>query len=249
MSDPKISRVNKKNLQLFLDTIERSDARKDIICSHIRYIFAEMPDVVGIMHDTEKVSKAMKKVRASTSISNFETIKSVGKSFVRFHNDDNTPRGWRYYKSNHKNQRRDLKVEDMISWQEIKMLSDATVSVQFKAIIQLQGEAGFRPSELIDLDFEDCRIKEGFAIVHVKQGKTGARDVICYKSAPALQAWLRQHPVKEGALWIKENQIGKNPPRYSYYAMVKRLRELGKRLGFKFQADHDEEDKQETSKL
>lgn len=224
MADPKISKKNKKDFEVYLDGIEVSPSRIGIITNHIKKLFYEMPDVVGSMRDRMAVNRAFKNLKMKSGPGYHETMKKVGKAFVRWHNKGNTPEGWIDIKGNGKGQKRNLRRDDMVTWDDGLALANATNSVQIKAAIMTQLDGGFRPSEFIELNYGDIKKKGSFLIAHVKDGKTGDRDVILFKSVPFLQRWLRAHPSEDpkGPLWIQENQT-RRIKRYNYHALLKRV--------------------------
>lgn len=241
-SDKKISDKNKKDFEKFLDSRDVSPARVGIIARHIKLLFYELPDVVGTMKDRELMNKTFKKLQDKIKPGYYETVKNVGKSFVRWHNKNKTPDGWLDIKSNGKDgQKRDLKRQDMITWEDGLKIAEQTNSVQLKAIIMTQLDGGFRPSEFTDLNYGDVEIKKTFAVARVS-GKTGKRDVILFKCVPMLQRWLKAHPYKKdnSPLWIIEyknmshrKKTDQDIRRYSYFAIQKRVRELGKQAQIK----------------
>ncbi len=114
----------------------------------------------------------------------------------------------------------------MIKWEEGIELSKATPSIQMKAVILTQLDGGFRPSELIDLNYGDIEIKKDFIICNVKDGKTGSRTVILFRGVPYLVRWLQNHPTKKSndPLWVSERD---NITRYNYAALIKRVKDIG----------------------
>lgn len=232
LDDPKISTKNKEDFKSYLKGIDVSNARIGIICNHIKHLYHNMSDVIGTMHKRDKVNSVMKALGKELSNGYFETVKKVSKAYVRWHNDYNTPAGWKDIKSNGKSQKRDLKPEDMITWDEGHDLANSTTSIQIKAIFLIQLDGGFRPSEFLGLNYGDVQIKENFAIARVRDGKTGSRDVILFKSVPYLQRWLKTHPSKkkDSPLWIQENNNKNGITRYKYSALQKRIRTIASKI-------------------
>lgn len=230
MKDNQISGKNKQDFKVYYDSLDVSPARVEIICKHIRHLFYIEADVVGVMGNRIQVNKDIKAIKERLSKGYFETIKSVGKAFVRWHNDKETPKGWRDIKYNSKAQKRELKPEDMITWEDGLKMVKKSHSIQIKAVIMMMLDGGFRPSEFMGLKYGDIIIdNKGFAVARVK-GKTGKRNVILLKCVPYLQKWLKEHPTKKRneALWIQENG---SPRPYKYPALQKRVRELGMKAG------------------
>jgi len=232
LNDEDISAKNKADFKEYMQGIEVSHARIQIISIHIRHLFRAMPDVIGSMHDRKVVNAGLHSLKKELSKSYLEDIKKVGKAFVRWHNSYKTPDGWIDVKSiGKKNRKRDLNPEDMITWEDGLKLSKAAQSIQWQALILTQLDGGFRPSELCDLNYGDVKFRKDFAVVHVARGKTGKRDVILYRSVPYLQRWLRNHPKKDkdSPLWLQEQRT-KVLRRYEYYAIIRRLKRLAKKV-------------------
>jgi len=237
LDDNSISDINKENLQKYLNAIEVSPARQGIICRHIVMLFKKNKDLVGTMKDRDSINTMFKEIKRDTKPGYFQTIKAVGKAFIRWHNDGETPEGWKDIKSLKKDsQRRDLSPKDMVTWQDGLNMIDKTNSIQLKAILMIQLDGGFRPSEFIDLNYGDIT-KEGKYYVAKVSGKTGKRNVVLFKCIPYLEKWLRQHPYKEdkSPLWIIETPGNSrdNEIRYKYFAIVKRIRKLGELANIK----------------
>lgn len=228
--DTGISDKNKKDFGRYLQALDVSAARVGIIANHIKLLFHELPDVVGSMQERDLVNRTFKRLSRNLKPGYYETVKSVSKAYVRWHNDSETPAGWKDIKGNNKKaQRRNLRPEDMVTWEDGLNLANATNSVQIKAALLVQLDGGFRPSEFIDLNYGDISIKKTFAVAHVKRGKTGPRDVILFRSVPYLQRWLMAHPrkKKDAPLWVQEN--GRELTKYRYDAMRWRVLELGRK--------------------
>jgi len=241
-----ISIKNKTDLKKYLDAIDVSPARQSIICKHILLLFKVLPDVVGSMQDRDLINKTFKQLKDKFSPAYFETVKNVGKAFIRWHNDGETPNGWRDIKSKGKDKiKRDLSTDDMISWNMCLEMISKTNSVQLKAIVAVLLDSGLRPSEFIDLRFDDVVPKEKPYYALRCDGKTGIRQAYIYRSVPYLQRWLSAHPTKQGPLWIMESP-GKSHSKtakqgdniaYGYPALCKAVRRLGALAGIKGHLD------------
>lgn len=128
---------------------------------------------------------------------------------------------------------RNLKPDDMVTWDEGLRMASFTHSIQLRAIILVQLDGGFRPGEFVDLRYGDIVLKDDIAIAHVQGGKTGQRIVILRRSFRELKLWLESHPEPspESPLWIAENP-GSTPDSkdrvrpYRYPAFAKRVKKL-----------------------
>ena len=228
MQDSEISEKNKIDFKNYIESINVSDARYNIIAKHIKFLFHDINDLVG-ERERITINKVFNKLSEKLSPSYLETIKRVGKAFVRWHNDNMTPKAWQDQKSN-KKLKRNLKRADMISWDDGLKFSDNTQSSMLKALLLLQLDAGLRPSELLNLNYGDIEEKEEtYWIINVLKGKTGPRQVIIHRSVPILQLWLRNHPTKkrDDSLWID-----KSGERLRYDALLRRIQRIKKKTGF-----------------
>lgn len=144
---------------------------------------------------------------------------------------------------------RKLKSKDMLTWEEVVQLSQATTCARDKAIIQVLGETGLRASELLTLQIGDYNIKEmvGKVVgeIHVRQSKTGEkkglRSIGIVNSVPALVEYLRNHPLKKdksAPLWLGygdkyHNLDLSNPQPVSPACLRKILFNAAKKTGIK----------------
>lgn len=229
LRNTKISDKNKNDLELYLRSLNVSGARVGIICKHLQILFLEIDDVIGEKNNRILVNETFQKLKATLSRSYVETVRNVGKAFVRWHNDGETPKGWKDIKSGGKNaQKRDLRPQDMISWEDGLKIIENTSSIQLRAAILCQLDGGFRPSEFIDLKYSDVT-KDGRYLIARVSGKTGNRSVHLIRCNPWLQKWLDVHAFKGNShLWIME-RFGDRP--YTYDAIKKQFLELGRKSG------------------
>ena len=237
MNNNKISEKNKEDTKRYLNAIDVTPARIDIILTHLRLLFEKCEDLISKSDDRDYINGLFKSYKGKFSESYYQTLQNVGKAYVRWFNDNVTPKGWKDIKSKTAI-KRDLRPKDMITWEDGLKISSQTPSTQFKAIIMTQLDGGFRPSEFIDLKYGDLT-KEGKYYTARVDGKTGKRDVILFKCIPYLEAWLRIHPSKEpnSPLWImevpgfshtlKESEDNK----YNYFAILKRIKGFSKKAG------------------
>lgn len=239
-----ISETNKNYVKDFLEQYDVSSARRSIFLKHIAFLLREVKDVSFLLNDRKKVNSIFNKFRQKLSSSYYSTIINVSKRFVRWLNDGDSPLGFKDIKNtSKKSQKRTLSPNDMITWEEGLNIANEFNSQQFKAIILTQLDGGFRPSEFIDLNYGDVEIKKNFVVANVKDGKTGQRLVILFRSAPYLIHWYNIHPTKKAddPLWVmeQESRSNKKDPslRYNYYAIKKRIRNVSEKLKFKKPVD------------
>jgi len=226
----KVSDKNKQLISKFLDIYDVSPARMEIFMKNIAKFLSRVDNIKKDMKDTDKINKIFKELRDKYSPNYYNTIVNVSNRYVRWLNDGIKPKGFKDIRGIPKSkQRRNLKPDDMITWEEGELLINSTNSIQLKAIIAIQLDGGFRPSEFIDLDYGCIKQKGEFMIVHIKDGKTGSRNVILWRSVPHLSRWLQHHPSKKqnDSLWIQEHGEIK---KYRYHAILKRIRQLGEKI-------------------
>ncbi len=241
-NDSTISEQNKIYLRRFLTVYDVSHARLEIFFSNIRHLLRMAPDIKIALNDQDTIPLGMRRLRDRYSPATYTTILKVSLRFSRWLNNGDLPVGLRDIKTPPRNKMlRQLQPDDMITWEDGLKLISMTDSIQFRAIVMTQLDAGFRPSEFTDLNFGDVKTQENLVIVNVKSGKTGTRTVILHRAAPYLQQWLKNHPTKTPSdpLWLREG-FGRisNPgyrgitQRYPYPAIIARLKKMGAELEF-----------------
>ncbi len=237
-----ISEANLAYIERFLKAYDVSPARKAIFCRHIVFILENTTDIKEEMNDRDKINDLFLKMRGEYSDGYYATIINVSLVFVRWLNDGSKPEGFKDIKNlSRKKQKRDLDPSDMVSWEDGLELMSAVDSTQVKAVIAVQLDGGFRPSELIDLKYGDIELKKPFAIAYVQKSKTGEkRNVTLFRSVPYLQRWLMEHPTKDDddPLWVIENpelsrrdEHTDGPLKYNYHALFRRIQRLAEDIG------------------
>lgn len=244
INNSKISQANKDCFLKYLQSRDISIARVGIYLNHIPQLLERTTDITQDMHNRDKINAIFEDMRHKLGIANYSIVVDISQAFVRWLNNGDKPAGFRDIRIKG-SKLRDLVPEDMLTWDDAEKMMGATTSLQFKAIIATQLDAGFRPSEFVDLNYGDVRFERYVAIIHIKGGKTGTRDVICKRCVQILQRWCREHPSKKRTdpLWVMENFSKSNREnikmfqdsviRYSYAALQKRLRETGRKMGIK----------------
>lgn len=244
-NNPQISDKNKQYVKQYLSYCEangRKPSRKSIVLRHLARFLCYVPDVENDMKNKTLIEDIFAKLAATYGTSYYATIINVTNAFVRWLNDGEKPKGFVTVKNmSKKKQRRNLGAEDMWTWEEGERLISFTNSIQLKAMVMMQLEGGFRPSEFVDLRYGDVVVKENFIVAHVRDGKTGARYCILYRSVPFVLRWLQHHPARknDSPLWITENESKSHKKQsvkyvdnhYEYCALLKRLRGLTKKAG------------------
>ncbi len=243
--NPEINDVNKNHVRRFLTCYDVSSARKAIFFDKIKHLLLKTEDIDRDMHNRDVINSIFRVYREKYSPATYATIMKVGNCFVRWLNNGTKPKGFVDLVGVHsKKLLRKLLPDDMVTWEDGLQMAKATASLQLKSIVLTQLEAGFRPSEFVDLRYGDVKLKERVVVIYVRAGKTGQRHTVLQKSAPYFLRWYHEHPTKRNNdwLWIDENKKmshPKNKPigtksssvkQYNYDAMAKRVRNLGKKI-------------------
>jgi integrase len=239
LNDPKIPEQTIKILRRFLTAYDVSDARRSIFLYKIRPLLAEFNPIESALTDRDHINEFFAGLRHRYSPATYATFLNVIKRFLTWLNEGVRPASLLDIKPSQASKtRRNLTPEDMFTWEDGLLLSDAMCSIQLSAAVQVQLDCGFRPSEFIDLNIQDVEVHTGLAVIHVRDGKTGSRSVVAHRCVPALLKWLDAHPTKRPGdpLWVFENSIRKDgnrlcAVRYQYTAMAKRVKLAGHKIG------------------
>lgn len=205
-NNPDISSKNKQMLKKFLDAYDVSPAREGIFLGSVNQLLVRIPDLEKDMHNPEIINKFFKEIKQEYSPATIETLKNTATRLVRWLNKGTKPAGFLDIKSNKSAQKRNLEPKDMLTWEDGLLLAEQTASVQLKAALLIQLDAGLRPSEFIDLNYGDVTIKDDMVLLSVK-GKTGQRLVWVHRAVPQFLRWYEAHPTKRknDPLWLLEN--------------------------------------------
>ena len=232
-----ISTKNKQLLKGFLLSYDVSPARRSIFFERIRVLLERFPDLEAILTEREQVALFFADLRARYAPATFATYLNVCRRFLRWLNHGELPIALKDIACPGKAKiRRGLNPDDLITWDEAVAMCSLSSSVQQKAILAVQADGGFRPSEFYDLNYGDIRFVQGLAVVVIRSGKTGAREVVLFRSTQYLADWLHCHPSQKESdpLWISEYRLKCFPPRilrYEYPAMRKGIRTLARKAG------------------
>lgn len=233
-----LSPANKRQLNQFLKQYELkvSKARLCIFLAHIGKILTLTTDFKREMNNRDKMNTLFHKMKLEKGLSYYGTIVQCALLYARWHNDGEKPKSLKDINNIKKKESlRNLDAKDMLTWEDGQTICKQTNSTMLKALISTQLDGGFRPSEFQNLKYGDIE-KDGINLIaKVTTGKTGSRTVILWRCVPALQRWIQSHPTKnpKDHLWLQENNNkGKIIP-YDYYAMRKRINELGRKAGIK----------------
>ena len=240
MNSPDIPEQTKRVLQRFLIAYDVSHARKGIFLTKIRPLLTEFNPIESAVTDRDRINELFAKLRRHYSPATYATYISVIRRFLSWLNDGEQPNSMRDIKPGKKSDRkRNLKPEDMLTWEDGILIADVLCNIQLQAAVQAQLDCGFRPSEFIDLNYGDVEVSTGLAVFRVQGGKTGSRTVVAHRCIPSLLKWLDAHPTKRPGdpLWISEGSIKTHSTGqlsvmpYRYPALAKRIRVAGRKAG------------------
>lgn len=239
-SNQQVSQKNKATLKRYLEQYHVKPATKAKFFKHIRFVLEALPNFETQMNDRDLINKTFTIFRKKLSKGYIGTIINVSKAYARWLNDGELPEGFKDVKGIAKDEeKRDLRPEDMWTWDDGKIVADKTSSLQMKAIIATQLDAGMRPSEFVDIKYGDVLVKKDIVVFQV-DGKRGKHSVPCHRCVPIFLKWYSSHPTKKKTdpLWIMENAEKSNKKnrgrknatiKYDYFAIVKRLGLLAKK--------------------
>ncbi len=147
----KISNKNKNLLQRFLTSYDVSQARKSIFLARIRFLLEASCDVERLLKDRDRINLIFREFRNKYSPATCSTYSNVAIRFGRWLNDGQLQPDFQdVVKQRKSKMKRDLDPSDMLSWKEGMKLADKSPSIQLKAIVLTQLDAGFDlPSLLI----------------------------------------------------------------------------------------------------
>ena len=233
-------------LRRFLTAYDASDARKIIFLEKLTPFLEHFHDMDVAISDRDAVNEFFASLRRRYSPATYYTYIGVVRRFLSWVNNGVSAESMRDLHSKRDAKiRRKLRPDDMWTWEDGAKVATASCSIQFAAIVQVELDCGFRPSEFIDLTYGDVEISSQMAIFHVTGGKTGERSVVAKRCVPAILKWLNCHPTKKPSdpLWVQERSIASatngniSITRYRYPAIRKRLKVIAKRVGIRKPTD------------
>lgn len=160
---------------------------------------------------------------------------ALKKFFRQLRKTDQYPEEVRWIKTSMK--RRNSKMpEELLNEDEILRMMDHCQNLRDRAIISFLWESGCRVGELLSLQIKHVEFDEdGYARVIIPEGKTGPRRLRCVSSAPHLNLWLLNHPLKgdkNAPLWVGIGTAGRDRP-LMYTAVRKLLSSAARRAEIK----------------
>lgn len=124
--------------------------------------------------------------------------------------------------------------EELLTYEDIEKLSQATNNFRDKALVLVLYESGCRIGEILSLRIKNVRFDEHGAILIVN-GKTGSRRVRIIASVPALATWVDNHPSRlnpDSPLWVSFASNGTSSF-IGYQSVRMLLRELAIKAGIR----------------
>lgn len=117
-----------------------------------------------------------------------------------------------------------LSRADILEMSEIRRLIQYAPDSMTRALIHLMSETGLRIDEALSIHVEDivadgsrqpiidgltdkAQIMGRMWKIEIKRSKTFIRSVYAYDSTPSLHAWLMDHPVKSGPLFVSRRRV------------------------------------------
>lgn len=124
--------------------------------------------------------------------------------------------------------------EELLTVEDIRKLVDSADNLRDKAFVLVLYESGCRIGEILSLQLKHVQIDEYGAVLLVN-GKTGQRRVRIILSAPKLNQWIENHPLKNdpsAPLWVTIGTSSRNKV-WTYGTAKDVLNKLAKKAGIR----------------
>ena len=239
-NDPRIPEQTKTVLRRFLLAYDVKPARKVIFLTKVQPLLQAFDPIESALTQRDQINAFFADLRRRYALATYDTYLNVIKCFLRWLNDGDQPRSVKDLRRPKASAtRRNLKPEDMHSWEDALAISEASCSLQLAAAVQTQTDCGFRPSEFIDINYGDVSVSTGLAILEIHDGKTGRRTVVAHRCVPALLKWMDAHPTKNpnDPLWVQEKSLQRTADGklhvkpYRYATMLKQIKTIARKIG------------------
>lgn len=256
-SNEKISPKNKELFSKYLKQYKLNNKMSSVskMIEIMALLLRYSKDFQKEMHKMDDMIALYENIKSKHTPGYYPTSVTVGQAFGTWLNEGVKPAGFRTIKapSGKDIMRKNFDAKDMISWEEGLNFKNFSPSIQLTAVFLTQLDAGFRPTEIINLAYGDVEKHGEFVSIKVRDGKTGSRDVVCHRCVPYLLQWMERHPTKRAndPLWVIE--VPSNIRRkdtsfegaegkshiyaYSYPALTKRVQKICRETGFKQPVD------------
>lgn len=244
--DDKVSKINRKYVKDFLKSYNVENTTLAKFYDFIRYFLHETKDAKKSLASRDETVQIFNRLHERLGVNGYATTVSVTKRFARWLFDDEMPKTLNSIKQLTDKEKRKLRRVNngnyqTITWEEGLKISEATNSIQLKAMLMTELDGGLRPSEFFSLRYGDVKRDEKFIILQLSETKTSEpRNVIIYRAAPYLSRWLELHPLKndKSPLWLMENKVKSSRYRknkeswsYDYDSARKLLAKIAKEAG------------------
>jgi integrase len=247
--DQGVSKKNREHITDFMKSYHVADSTKSKFYDFIRYFLHETKDAKEAMLSRKTMASIFNNIHKGIGVNGYVTTLGVTKRFLKWLNNGIEPPSMsrdniKQITKNEKLQLKRVNRSDYktLSWDDGVKISEQTNSIQLKAMPLVALEGGLRPGEFVRLNYDDCKRDGKFIILNIRETKTGKpRQVVLYKSSPALNRWLQMHPLKgNNPLWVYENRLKSSTYRdngvslrYTQDAIRKSLKRLAILAGIK----------------
>lgn len=126
-----------------------------------------------------------------------------------------------------------LPTDRLLTRADVQKLVDVCDRPRDRALVMLLWDSGARIGEIVTLDVGHVEFDRYGAVVIVN-GKTGRRRIRLISSAPDLQTWLNQHPLRTNAaapLFTTYNRYGAGTKRLNLHTVQNALKTIARRAG------------------
>lgn len=124
--------------------------------------------------------------------------------------------------------------EELLTKEEVMRMVNAAEHIRDKAFILTLYESGCRIGELLTLQIKHVQFDEWGAVLIVN-GKIGQRRVRVIASAPKLQQWIENHPLKDepdASLWVTIGTNSRNKA-WTYGTAKEVIKKIARKAGIR----------------
>lgn len=126
-----------------------------------------------------------------------------------------------------------VKADDLLSYDECIKITEKTLNLRDKALLQCLLDAGCRIGEMLTVRVGEVEFNDGGAVLRC-DGKTGEGSLILTWSSKILAVWFNNHPFRDNPQAPLWPQLGKSTPvQLQYHSVRKILGDCKKRAGCK----------------
>jgi integrase/recombinase XerD len=250
-SDLKVSVKNKKHIHKFINYLQAEGRAKTL--RQIKYVvllkrlarmlnkdfnLADKDDIIQLVSGIEKAHSLRKKhtEKPLSEWSKHDFRVTIKRFYKWLREDEGLEFGVGEYPSEVKwisaSMKREKRVlpRQILDDEDLRLLLERTTNTRDRAFIYLLYETGCRIGEIVSLRIKDIIASDQYGKKITVNGKTGERTVRICDSAPSLDIWLREHPMRdddEAPLFCGLNYDKRGEP-VSDNFFRKLLRKIGK---------------------